>query len=188
MTDEVKNLVDLLLIGFNSLFAVGAFVMTLFINGKNTKIESQLRSIEPFLDRERDLRLEGKRMAREKSLAILSTIDAMFEKLKLHDEDSYKETNNYLRVTLRKEYFDAQIYLPNEISDAIFQFLASCIRAIGHFSVLEKYWDILDDVAIKYTNLTVRIRKTFYFETTDLAPLVDAEIAKFRPEDKKDAL
>ncbi len=187
MTEELRNTLDVVLVAFNSLFAVAAFAMTVRINRKNSRIESHLKAVEPFMDKERDLRLEAKRMAREKSLTILSYIDTMFERLKVHDESTYKETDYFLRMTLRKEYFDSQIYLPNEISNAIFQFLAACVMAMGHFSLPDKYWDILDEVAAKYTELTIKIRKTFYFETTDLAPLVDAEIAKLGRMDKRDA-
>jgi hypothetical protein len=186
MTDQAKDLLDVLLITFNSLFALAAFVMTLFVNARNLRIENRLKSAESFLEKERDLRVEAKRMARDKSLAILTSVDAVFEKLKTHDESKYDEINRYLRISLRKEYFDVQIYLPNGISDAIYQFLASCIRALGNYSIIDKYWDTLEEVAAKYTILVTEIRKTFYFETTDLSPMVSAEIAKFRPDQRQD--
>jgi hypothetical protein len=119
---------------------------------------------------------------------MLASIDNMFERLKANDQATYKETDCYLRISLRKEYFDAQIYLPNIVSDAIFQFLAACIRAMGHFSLPEKYWDIMDDVAKRYTDLVVKIRKSFYFETTDLAPMVEAEIARLQKSEPRNAL
>jgi hypothetical protein len=177
MTDETKNLLDVIWVGINSVFAIAAFGMTLWINARNLRIENRLKSINLLVDKETDLKFEAKRIATEKSLALMVSIDSLFEKLKGLNDSTFKEVDYYLRIALRKEFFESQIYLPNEISNAVFQFLAACIRATGHFALPDKYWDIMDEVSKKYTELTIKIRRMFYFETTDLAPMVEKELS-----------
>jgi hypothetical protein len=188
MTVDNKNLLDVLLVGSNIAFSIAAFGMTLWINSKNNRIERQLKSMSTFIDKENELRVEAKRMARDKTLALLGSMDNLFEKLKLNDQSAFKEIDYQLKITLRKEYFAAQIYLPNAISDAIYEFLAACIRAVGHFSLQDKYWGMMEDVAKMYTKLVITIRRTFYFESADLAPMVETEIAKLQTGRQKSAL
>lgn len=188
MTADTKNLLDMMLVAVNIAFAISAFVMTLWINAKNSRIENKLKSLNLFMDKETDLRLEAKRIAMDKCLKLMTSIDSMFDKLKTLNDSNNKEIDKYLKITLRKEYYDVQIYLPNNISNAIFEFLASCIRAVGHQSLPEKYWNIMEDVSKKYTELIIIIRKTFYFETTDLAPMVEAEISRTRDTRNESAL
>jgi len=175
MSADAFNTAQVVLTAINILLTTMAVGVGIWISARNSKIEANLKSLGLVFDKEIDLKIEAKRIARDKASAFMSSVDQLVDRFKNLSDATYNETNRYLRIQIRKEFFELQIYLPNNIDHSIRQLLASCLRAIGHYGT-SKFDPLLGEVGNDYMGLINEVRKTFYFESADLRPIIEKEL------------
>jgi hypothetical protein len=185
MNSDTKNLYDILILAGGLCFTALSFVMTLWINGRNRRVENGLKSLGVVMNKEADLRIEAKRIARDRMIPFWALVDKILEGLKTLGEEHDSAMDDLIRVEFRKAFFDIQTFLPNEMINAITNFISACISATADRAHISRYFDKLEIVREKYFELLGLFRKTYYFEATDMSSFVESEISKMRPADSK---
>jgi hypothetical protein len=150
-----------------------AAILTLIGN----RIIFKLTKKKEILTTENTLRIEAKRIAREKTMEVMAATDKLFDESRYSHKDEGAAATHYLEFDFRELFWRNQIFLPKEIITLVSSMMGAMVRMLTNYKY-DKRVSPQDNVAVSkaYQDLINEVRRTFYFDTKDLSPQLEQEI------------
>ena len=168
-----KDFFEFLLLFGTFIWGIIAFIMTQKINHRSKTIEHGITSLNKVFDKEMELKLDSKRISREKVLELIEKVQSVLGRVMNMNHESVADLHNFLMGDMRDFYWSRQIYIPNEILTPMSDLFASSVQAVNLFGFdRQKYGDLLEKIRGDYAQLVSKIRQTYYFETHDSSAII----------------
>ena len=164
---NLKDFVEIVLLVGNFVWAIFTFMRTQRLKEHGVLMQNSINSLHKVFDKEMELKLDSKRLSRDQVLKVMTLMDKLFDKLRHAKKDAFDEVHNYFWGELRQGYWEAMIYIPDEILKPISDCNASVIEAMNAVHDQREYWNLIEKASTDYRALIGVVRKTYHFESQD---------------------
>ena len=158
---------------FEAILSAGTFAWGIIVFVSTQQTNRSISALNAVLDKEMDLKLDSKRLSREKVIELMARMYSLLTSVWELSKETIPQTRKLLRET-RDHLWEVELFIPNEILGHVGNLVGLCFSMINLYdSEQDKYRNHLNKMRKDYADLVSIVRKTYYFETQDSSEVIE---------------
>jgi hypothetical protein len=158
---------------FEIVLSAGTFAWGVIVFVSTQQTNRSISALNAVLDKEMELKLDSKRLSREKVIELMARIYLLLDAVWELKKETIPQTRKLLRET-RDHLWVVELFIPNEILGHVGNLVGLCFSMINLYDTeQDKYRNNLNKMRKDYANLVSIVRKTYYFETQDSSEVIE---------------